>query len=139
MSERLARFHVIVHASNRHVGLGKPLTVIAATRRDAVHRAVALGWSGNSRDARVTIQNIEDIDPRECACRECSDAGNTTLAFLLTLATLCAVAWFAVDNVPGVVEAMTVGVLRILGYGVGGCVMAAASVAVLCACVRAES
>lgn len=55
------------------------------------------------------------------------DAGNTTLAFLLTLATLCAVAWFAIDNVPGVVEAMTVGVLRILGYGVGGCVGVAMS------------
>lgn len=62
-----------------------------------------------------------------------------TLAFLLTLTTLCAVAWFAIDNVPGVVEAMTVGVLRILGYAAMGCVMAAASVAVLCACVRGEA
>ena len=56
-----------------------------------------------------------------------SDAGSTTLVFLLTLTTLCAVAWFAVPNVPGVVEAMTVGVLRILGYAAVGCVGVAIS------------
>lgn len=35
----------------------------------------------------------------------------STLAFLLALTTLCAVAWFAVPNVPGVVEAAAVGVV----------------------------
>lgn len=42
--------------------------------------------------------------------------------FLLTLATLCAVAWFAVPNVPGVVEAAVVGAWRAAGYLVIGCV-----------------
>lgn len=68
MSGRLAKFYVIVHASNRHPGYGEPLTVIAASRKDAVNRAVALGWSGNPRDARVTMNRIEDIDPRICPC-----------------------------------------------------------------------
>lgn len=68
-----------------------------------------------------------------------TDAGSTTLAFLLTLATLCAVAWFAVPNVPGVVEAMGIGLLRFAGYAAVGCVVAAASVAVLGACVRSEA
>ena len=63
----------------------------------------------------------------------------TWATFLLTLATLCAVLWLTVPDLPGVVEAMTVGVLRILGYAAVGCVMAAASVAVLCACVRSEA
>lgn len=67
-TERLAKFHLVVHASNRHAGLGRPLTIIAATRQDAVARAIALGWSGHPSDARVTIQLIEDIDPRECPC-----------------------------------------------------------------------
>lgn len=64
--ERLARFHVIVYPSNRHAGFGEPLTVIAATRQEAVDRAVELGWSGFPRDARVKVRSVEDIDPREC-------------------------------------------------------------------------
>lgn len=48
-------------------------------------------------------------------------------AFLLTLATLCAVAWFAVPNVSGVVEAMGLGLLRFAGYAVVGCVGVALS------------
>ncbi len=66
MTERLAKFHVRVHASNRHAGYGRPYTVIAATRQEAVNRAVDLGWGGHPSDARVTIDRIEDIDPREC-------------------------------------------------------------------------
>lgn len=66
MTGRLAKFHVIVHASNRHAGLGERLTIIAATRQQAVERAIELGWSGHKSDARVTFRSVEDIDPREC-------------------------------------------------------------------------
>lgn len=65
-TERLAKFHVLVHARNRNSDYGSPLTIIAATRQDAVNRAVELGWSGHPRDAVVTIQRVEDVDPREC-------------------------------------------------------------------------
>lgn len=68
MSERLAKFHVVVHAKNLHAGYGEPLTVIARTRGEAVTRAVDLGWSGRRADARVTFVRIEDVDPRECPC-----------------------------------------------------------------------
>lgn len=65
---RLAKFEVIVHASNRNTDYGEPLTIIAATRQEAVNRAVDLGWSGRSSDARVAIRSVEDIDPRQCPC-----------------------------------------------------------------------
>lgn len=76
-AERLAKFHVLVHARNLNSDYGSPLTIIAATRQDAVNRAVDLGWSGHPRDAVVTIQRIEDIDPRECP-HVTADAGATS-------------------------------------------------------------
>lgn len=64
--ERYAKYHVRVHASNRHAGYGTPVTVIARSRAEAVERAVEIGWNGRPRDARVTFDRIEDLDPREC-------------------------------------------------------------------------
>jgi hypothetical protein len=65
MSERFARFHVRVHAENRHAGLGTPMVILAATRKEAVDRALDLGgWTGNQRRyGRVTIDKIEDVHP----------------------------------------------------------------------------
>jgi hypothetical protein len=64
--ERYAKYHVRVHASNRDVEYGTPVEVIAASRTEAVSRAIDIGWSGYRRDARVTFIRVEDIDPREC-------------------------------------------------------------------------
>jgi hypothetical protein len=66
MTERYAKFHVRVHASNRNAEYGKPVVVVARSQSEAVSRAIDLGWTGYRRDARVTVDRIEDIDPREC-------------------------------------------------------------------------
>jgi hypothetical protein len=66
VNERYAKYYVRVHASNRNAEYGKPVTVIAQSRGEAVTRAIDLGWSGHRRDARVTFDRVEDIDPREC-------------------------------------------------------------------------
>ncbi|AOE44916.1 hypothetical protein SEA_TWISTER6_7 [Gordonia phage Twister6] len=62
--ERAAKYETIVYASNRHAGLGTPVTVYASSKRDAVNRAVAIGWSGRSEDARVKVKSVEDVPPQ---------------------------------------------------------------------------
>lgn len=60
---RLARYVTRVHASNRHAGYGVDIEVLAATRQEAITRAIDLGWGGDEfsrRDARVTIDRVED-------------------------------------------------------------------------------
>jgi hypothetical protein len=67
MTDRYARFHIRVYARNRRPETGEPVAVIAQTRREAVSRAIDLGWNGHRDDARVYVDRIEDIDPRECS------------------------------------------------------------------------
>jgi hypothetical protein len=66
VAEQLAKYSTLVYPSNRHSGYGKPVTVYAASTQEAINRAVDIGWNGDARDARVKIQSVEDIDPREC-------------------------------------------------------------------------
>lgn len=68
----MAAFHIRVHASNRHAGYGTPMVILAATRSEAVERALDLGgWTGYERRyGRVTIDKILDVDPRPCQCRD---------------------------------------------------------------------
>lgn len=75
MAERLARFHTRVHARNLHAGYGSPVVVMAAVRQEAVNRAIALGWNGDPRNAAVTIDKVEDVDPRECPCNPTTTEG----------------------------------------------------------------
>lgn len=58
---RLARYFTRVHAENRHAGYGVPIVVLAATRREAVSRAIDLGWNGERRWAQVTIDRVDDL------------------------------------------------------------------------------
>ena len=66
MSERLAKYTTIVYPRNRHTGYGKTVVVFASSSQDAINRAVDIGWAGQDSDARVLIQRVEDVDPREC-------------------------------------------------------------------------
>lgn len=58
--KRRARYECRVHARNRHAGYGTPVSVLATSTQDAVNRAVAIGWSGRPKDARVTIDSVHD-------------------------------------------------------------------------------
>lgn len=62
-AERVAKYKTIVYASNRHAGLGTLVTVYASNKQGAVNRAIAIGWSGHSEDARVTVQSVDDVPP----------------------------------------------------------------------------
>ena len=66
MSDRIAKYTTVVYPRNRHAEYGKPVVVFAGSRQEAVNRAVDIGWAGFSEDARVLIQRVEDVDPREC-------------------------------------------------------------------------
>ena len=57
----MTRYECSVHASNRHAGLGIPVTVFATSKQEAVHRAIAVGWAGPIRDARVTVRKVEQV------------------------------------------------------------------------------
>jgi hypothetical protein len=72
------RYETRVHASNRHAGLGTPVTVYANTRREAVDRAIEVGWAGAVRDARVTVLSIteEPIPPPPAASPVTAEANN---------------------------------------------------------------
>ena len=63
MSDRPAKYETVVHASNRHVGYGIPVTVYADSVSAAKERAIAIGWNGDPRDARVTINSVHDTAP----------------------------------------------------------------------------
>lgn len=54
----LTRYRVKVHASNRNSDYGVPVEVYASSQPEAVVRAIDVGWSGNRRDARVTVLDI---------------------------------------------------------------------------------
>lgn len=73
MAERLARYETIVHAANRHSGFGGggiAVSVFAASNAEAVDRAIAIGWSGNPRDARVLVRSVSDVPPAPAAVEE---------------------------------------------------------------------
>lgn len=55
----LTRYRVKVHASNRNSDYGVPVEVYATSRREAVDRAIEVGWAGQIRDARVTVLDIK--------------------------------------------------------------------------------
>lgn len=57
----LTRYECIVHPSNLHAGYGKPVTVFADNQQQAVDRAIAVGWVGHARDARVTVRKVEQV------------------------------------------------------------------------------
>lgn len=78
MSERLSKYTTLVYPMNRHSGYGKPVVVIAASRQEAINRAVDIGWSGRDSDARVLVKSVEDIDPRECPHVTQSTEGRTS-------------------------------------------------------------
>ena len=63
ISDRQAKYKTLVHARNRNSDYGIPVDVYAPNWQEAVNRAVDIGWSGNSRDARVTILSVEDVPP----------------------------------------------------------------------------
>lgn len=65
-----ARYHVKVHARNRHAGLGIPVTVYADNRRQATRRAIEIGWSGEPRDAVVTVLSVDDMPPADRTSEE---------------------------------------------------------------------
>lgn len=65
MAERYAKYFCTVYAQNRHPSYGKPVEVFATTPQGAVNRAVDIGWNGRDSDARVRIDRVEDLDPRE--------------------------------------------------------------------------
>lgn len=58
--EVVTRYECRVHASNRHAGYGTPVSVIAATRPEAVSKALDVGWSGFRGHGRVTIDKVTD-------------------------------------------------------------------------------
>lgn len=62
-SDRQAKYKTLVHARNRNSDYGIPVDVYAPNWQEAVNRAVGIGWSGNSRDARVTVLSVEDVPP----------------------------------------------------------------------------
>lgn len=66
MAERYAKYFCTVYARNLHAGYGKPVEVFATTPQGAVNRAVDIGWNGRDENARVRIDRVEDLDPREC-------------------------------------------------------------------------
>lgn len=66
--KRLTEFKINVCADNRDWSYGHKVTVIAATRDEAIDRAITLGWGGQRRDCKVAVLNVKDIDPRECHC-----------------------------------------------------------------------
>lgn len=66
MTERMAKYNTVVYPMNRHSGYGKAVTVYASSPQRAINRAVDIGWNGRDSDARVRIESVEDIDPREC-------------------------------------------------------------------------
>lgn len=55
----LTRYRVKVHASNRNADYGVPVEVYATSRREAVDRAIDVGWAGQRRDVRVTVLDIK--------------------------------------------------------------------------------
>lgn len=63
ISDRLAKYKTLVHASNLNSEYGTPVTVLAPSWQEAVNRAVDIGWGGNSRDARVMVLSVEDVLP----------------------------------------------------------------------------
>ena len=57
----LSRYFARVHAMNRHAGYGVPVEVLAASRTEAISRAIDVGWGDFQRYyARVTIDKIVD-------------------------------------------------------------------------------
>jgi hypothetical protein len=60
MPDRLARYECLVHPRNRSIDDGIPVSVLAANRREAVARAMEVGWSGRPEDGRVTVLSIAD-------------------------------------------------------------------------------
>lgn len=54
----VTRYETKVHARNRNSDYGIPVTVYATSKQDAVNKAVAVGWSGHERDARVTVMRV---------------------------------------------------------------------------------
>lgn len=69
--QRLARYECLVHAVNRHSEYGTPVSVLATSARKARERAIAVGWEGDSRDARVTVLSITDAPSELVLCRAC--------------------------------------------------------------------
>jgi len=57
----LTRYKTKVHASNRNADYGLPVTVYASSRVEAIDRAIAVGWAGPTRDARVTLLSVEQV------------------------------------------------------------------------------
>lgn len=76
MPERLSKYTTKVGASNLNSSYAKPVVVYAASRSEAVSRAIDIGWGGHRRDASVWILKVEDIDPRECPHVTALDKGN---------------------------------------------------------------
>lgn len=57
----LTRYRTKVHAHNRNSDYGIPVDVFATSKREAVDRAIDLGWAGDRRDALVTVLSVEQI------------------------------------------------------------------------------
>lgn len=66
--KRLARYFTRVYAMNRHAGYGTPVEVIAASKQEAINRAVDIGWAGRPEHARVRVDRVVDLDHRSVVC-----------------------------------------------------------------------
>lgn len=65
---RFAEFKINVCPNNRNWEYGRAVTVMAATRAEAITRAIDLGWGGRRGDVKVSVLSVKDLDPRECPC-----------------------------------------------------------------------
>ncbi len=54
----VTRYDVRVHARNLNATYGFRVSVYADSRQEAVDKAVAIGWNGHGRDARVTVDLV---------------------------------------------------------------------------------
>lgn len=54
----VTRYETRVHARNLNADYGTPVVVYATSEQDAVNKAIAVGWGGHARDARVTVDRV---------------------------------------------------------------------------------
>lgn len=59
----MARYEISLHSGNQLPTDGTVVTVHAENPRDAVQRALAIGWFGNTNYAHYKVLRVDDVPP----------------------------------------------------------------------------